>query len=204
MVTIDELAKLLPASTTLYGLHDSGNYVNISPRDPSQDSFMEQCEKAYELYDHPKVNDKCANEYVQDTWKCLCGQYMLPLVETPSQIIFYLYDSYQLSLNIGHNPSKWTNEDCQYAKTQFRPAMIQTFEILQNSTQHVVFAPTCYDHGILTSPTFQSINIDGLTAEEQLNLFINDNVRRNQKSSCEQVNCEGSCDSIDFGPNSFC
>ena len=83
--------------------------------------------------------------------------------------------------------------------------MIQTFEILQNSTQHIVFAPTCYDHGILTSPTFQSIiNIDGLTAEEQLNLFINENVRRNQKSSCEQVNCEGSCDTIDYGPNSFC
>ena len=101
MVTIDELAKLLPASTTLYGLHDSGNYVNISPRNPSQDSFMEQCEKAYELYDHPKVNDRCGNAHVQDTWKCLCGQYMLPLVETPSQIIFYLYDSYQLSLNIG-------------------------------------------------------------------------------------------------------
>ena len=50
----------------------------------------------------------------------------------------------------------------------------------------------------------QSINIDGLTAEEQLNLFINENVRRNQKSSCEQVNCEGSCDTIDYGPNSFC
>ena len=102
MVTIDALAKLLPASTTLYGLHDSGNYVNISPRDSSQDSFMEQCEKAYELYDHPHVNDKCADEYVQDTWKCLCGQYMLPLVETPSQIIFYLYDSYQLNHNIGN------------------------------------------------------------------------------------------------------
>ena len=82
--------------------------------------------------------------------------------------------------------------------------MIQTFETLKNCSQHVVFAPTCYAHGILTNPSFQSINIDGLNAEEQLNLFINNNVRHNEKSSCEQVNCEGSCDTINYGPNSFC
>ena len=47
MVTIDLLAKFLPNSTTLYGLHDSGNYVNVDPMVSEQDSFMEQCREFY-------------------------------------------------------------------------------------------------------------------------------------------------------------
>ena len=80
MVTIDALKKLLPESTILYGLHDSGNYVNLNPLTSYYDPFMVQCERAYSLYNEPEVNLKCQEMYPNDTWKCLCGQYMLPLV----------------------------------------------------------------------------------------------------------------------------
>ena len=85
MVTIDALRDLLPASTVLYGLHDSGNYVNLDPLTSHYDAFMLQCEKAFELYNQPEINSKCKEMYPNDPWKCLCGQYMLPLVQTPSQ-----------------------------------------------------------------------------------------------------------------------
>ena len=144
MVTIDLLVRLLPPSTKVYGLHDSGNYVDVDPYNPDQDSFMDQCQKAYELYDHPTVNEQCSNEYKGEEWKCLCGKYMLPMVQTPSQIVFYLYDSYQLHLDIGHGkqPSDWSREDCMYAKNQFQTAMIETYETLNANTKHVVFSPT--------------------------------------------------------------
>ena len=40
-------------------------------------------------------------------------QYMLPHVLTPSQVIVYLYDSYQLSQEIGLPPLLWNNQICR-------------------------------------------------------------------------------------------
>ncbi len=56
MVTIDELAGLLPESTTLRGLHDSGNYVDLQPFVSDYTSFIDQCRLAFDLYGEPSVN----------------------------------------------------------------------------------------------------------------------------------------------------
>jgi hypothetical protein len=102
ITSLDTLAKILPTSTIIRGLHDSGNYVGIPPLNPDLDaSFVLQCERAYDTFDQPGVNSQCSEKYQGQEWKCLCGQYMLPLVQTPSQIIIYQYDSYQLGKNIG-------------------------------------------------------------------------------------------------------
>ena len=84
--------------------------------------------------------------------------------------------------------------------------MIETYDTLSLNTKHVVFAPTCYDHGIQTSKKFQTINVEGISAEMQLTTFIESNgeIRLDQKSTCEQVNCEPSCPKIEFGPNTLC
>ena len=94
--------KLLHPSTDLRGLHDSGAYQDIDVYPGKHyTSFGEQCRRAYEYYNKPEINDKCSEAYPDELWKCLCGEYMLPLVETPSQIQFFQYDSYQLSNELG-------------------------------------------------------------------------------------------------------
>ena len=72
-------------------------------------------------------------------------------VETPSQVIIHQYDSYQLSQNIASPPRLWTYDACKYANFQFRPLMKETIGQLMFTNQHVVFAPACYDHGLVQS-----------------------------------------------------
>ena len=57
-----------------------------------------------------------------------------------------------------------------------------------------------YDHGIMAQDTFQTVNIDGIFAESQLKDYINSGglTKQNKRSNCNQVNCEESCESIDW------
>ena len=89
-------------STDLRGLHDSGAYQDI-PVYPGvdYDAFGEQCRRAYDYYHQPEITDRCRKIYPDELWKCLCGEYMLPLVETPSQVHIFQYDSWQLRHALG-------------------------------------------------------------------------------------------------------
>ena len=40
--------------------------------------------------------------------------------------------------------------------------MEETVADIVSNPQHVVFAPACYDHGIMTSTKFQSIKVEQL------------------------------------------
>ena len=83
-VLVDQLAPLLHPSTRLLGLHDSGAYQDIPPLAPGYTSFGEQCRLAYQQY-QPPVSPRCGAVYPAELWRCLCGQYALPLLQTPSQ-----------------------------------------------------------------------------------------------------------------------
>ena len=127
-------------------------------------------------------------------------------VETPSQVIIHQYDSYQLSQNIASPPRLWTYDACKYANFQFRPLMKETIGQLMFTNQHVVFAPACYAHGLVQSKSFYDIKINGMSAWDQLEIFINSQGadREHLVSNCEQVNCQETCKEIETGPNTFC
>lgn len=206
MVTIDFLAELLHPSTTLRGLHDSGNYVDIPSFDPNNDAFGVQCFRAYSMYNNPPVPENCAVEFPGEEWRCLCGEFMLPLVKTPSQVVIYQYDSYQLEKNTGVEPKNWTEEICRYVEIEFLPRMLSTIDSLASVTSpHVVFAPACYFHGINTEPLWNQISIDGITAQEQLVDWLFDNHEKvSAISDCSGVNCQETCPAIELGPSSRC
>lgn len=111
MVLVDHLHDLLHPSAHIYGLHDSGAYQDIPPYDPSYTPFGEQCSEAYSRY-QPPISAACADQY-PGLWQCVCGEYMLPRLETPSQVVIYTYDSYQLSNDLGTSPAHWTFEMCR-------------------------------------------------------------------------------------------
>ena len=127
-------------------------------------------------------------------------------VETPSQVIIHQYDSYQLSQNIASPPRLWTYDACKYANSQFRPLMKETIGQLMFTNKHVVFAPACYDHGLVQSKSFYDIKINGISAWDQLEIFMNSQGtdREHLVSNCEQVNCQETCKEIETGPNTFC
>ena len=111
MVLVDHLHDLLHPSSRVYGLHDSGAYQDIPPYDPGYTPFGDQCLHAYSRY-QPPISPTCAHTY-PDQWQCVCGEYMLPRLETPSQVVIYTYDSYQLSNDLGTSPAHWTFEMCR-------------------------------------------------------------------------------------------
>ena len=88
--------------------------------------------------------------FTRFSFDCLCLNLIFQ-VETPSQVIIHQYDSYQLSQNIASPPRLWTYDACKYANSQFRPLMKETIGQLMFTNQHVVFAPACYDHGLVQS-----------------------------------------------------
>jgi len=184
------------------GVHDSGAYQDIETYDESYTAFGEQCRLAYNMY-APPISKTCADAYSGEIWKCTCGEYMLPRIETPSQIIFYLYDSYQLGNAIGHAPKDWTTDMCRYANGEFLSGMRATARAINEASHLTVFAPACYRHGILTSSSFQEIKIDGLSAEDNLLSFIN-GIKVDAWSTCEGVNCQETCPTIQTGAQSFC
>ena len=95
--------KTLHRSTDLRGLHDGAAFQDI-PVYPGVNyvPFGEQFRRAYDYYHQPEVSDLCRETYGEDElWKCLCGEYMLPLVETPSQMIMFQYEKYQLGNELG-------------------------------------------------------------------------------------------------------
>jgi len=205
MVLIDHLQELLHPSTRVFGVHDSGAYQDIPPYDTSYYPFGDQCRDAYNIY-QPPISDLCQSTWPQaeDTWKCVCGEYMLPRVMTPSQIIFYLYDSYQLSNDLGTSPKFWTKEMCSYTEDLFRPGMETTVLEIIEAEKHVVFAPACYRHGIMTNDLWTNVSVSGVTAQSQLLGLISGNGSQDVVSTCQGVNCQDTCPELEIGENSYC
>merc|ERR1711973_128332 len=214
MVTIDALRSLLHPSNNLIGLHDSGDYVEIDPLNKKLDPFMDQCLKAYQFYNYPDVNDQCSSAYPDEKWKCLCGQYMLPLVDVPSQVIVHQFDSFQLGNDIGHSPKFWSRDDCHYANDEFRPRINNSVHEISKVSggKHAIFSPACYHHCLVESSVWEDIQIptgDGTTVTgwSQMRDFLNEyssNKGLSAVSNCFGVNCETTCPSIETGPNSYC
>jgi len=204
MVLVDFIHELVHKSSAVYGLHDSGAYQDIAPFDPGYYPFGKQCHNAYQMYT-PPISVECNAIYGEDSlYKCVCGEYMLPNVMTPSQVIIHQYDSYQLSQNIGHAPKDWTYDECMYAEDPYRLGMRITVDAIEQNVKHVVFAPACYLHGLMTQKVFQNIKVDGISAQDQLISWLEDGERRRAVSYCEGVNCQPSCPEIEIGPQSWC
>ncbi len=105
----------------------------------------------------------------------------------------------------GVQPQDWTKEMCQYANDKFRPLMKATIETLNgNDSRHIVFGAACYDHGILDISEFHKVNVNGVSAQDQLLAWLESGQRLEAISTCSGVNCQETCREVSTGPNSFC
>jgi len=204
MVLVDFIQELVHESSTIYGLHDSGAYQDIEPHISGYYPFGSQCHDAYHMFS-PPISAQCSAVHGPDNlYKCVCGEYMLPHVMTPSQVIIHQYDLYQLIMDIGHEPQFWTEDMCRYAEDPFRVGMLSTVEDIWENENHIVFAPACYEHGLLIGERFQNIKVGGVSAQEQLLAWLEDQTRLRAVSTCGGVNCQATCPSIETGAHTFC
>ena len=64
-----------------------------------------------------------------------------------------------------------------------------------------MFGPACYHHGMLTSSQYWSqvtVNGGSLTAQSQLLAWLDDSEILDGVSTCDGVNCEDGCPSVDI------
>jgi len=201
MVLVDFLQELLHPSTEVRGLHDSGAYQDILPYDSNYYPFGDQCHDAYQMF-QPPLSPECLVAQESEPHRCICGEYLLPLVLTPSMVIIHQDDSYQLKNDIGVNPTFWTEEMCHYAESPFRSGMVATLEAVWDRG-HVVFGAACYMHGLLTGPDWQTLEVEGVTAESVLLSWLGGE-RVHAVSSCRGVNCQPGCPRLTPGQHTYC
>ena len=49
---------------------------------------------------HMTTSPECAQLYPGEKWKCIVGQYRMPLIKTPYLLLADQYDSYQLGMHM--------------------------------------------------------------------------------------------------------
>ena len=66
---------------------------------------------------------------------------------------------------------------CQYAEDLFVPGMENTVESLAASDRHLVYGAACYRHGVLMSPQWRQLRLEGVSPEEQLLAWLEHDTR---------------------------
>ena len=70
-----------------------------------------------------------------------------------------------------------------------------------DDSPHIVFAPTCYQHGMLTDSKFWNevtVNGGNVTAQSQMLAWLEDSEILDGVSTCDGVNCDEACPPVDI------
>lgn len=98
MVLLDEVADSLP-KVLVRGFLDSPFYIDIESYSSKFAGFPVQHYNVLNNFNaFSVVSAECNKKYpMTEAWKCLFGQYRMPLVKTPNLMIASQFDSWQLS-----------------------------------------------------------------------------------------------------------
>ena len=103
MVLLDEVSETLSASSVeVVGFLDSPMIMDVAPLNDSFSGFAYEHQQVYAVANAASVVPAdCAALYGRGLeWRCLMGQYRLPLVRASLATVAFQFDSYQLDYNI--------------------------------------------------------------------------------------------------------
>ncbi|CAD8194030.1 unnamed protein product [Paramecium pentaurelia] len=145
---VDYIRSKLPASVVVYGIPDSGIFIDMEAIDGTNNP-RQSLDLLIELVNSEK-------------WKCYYAQYLLEYIKTPLFIVQSLYDYYSLS--------QMFKVDCanNYNLTQCTQDELDFSQILYSKTYDVItkrkssfqetggFAPSCIEHCFLLTSGYNS------------------------------------------------
>lgn len=210
MVNLDYLpTEIIPDNIQLksiFGILDSGLYINIQPYTPSYTSLGKQTESVYSYMNCTQrvSNSKCGDYYTSndDKWKCLFGQYKMPLLNVSHIINAAQYDSYQLSVNEGsQNVATYTNAQKEYAENPFRSTMRDV--VLSTNISSNILSTSCYHHCVTEEMEFWNITTDGVSLSDVIRNYMNnmendgDNFVNKYVGNCTNgIDCGQGCNPV--------
>ena len=168
MVNLDYIPTILKDlkinidKKNIIGILDSPLWIDIPPINNSIVPVAVQTQKVYKFANvSGRVNGcKCGeiyNDKNNDGWKCLFGEFKLPLLELPHVINAAQYDAWQLGWD-EDNIQPWTynNKQIEYADNPFRLNMRNV--ILNNITNNIL-STSCFHHCVTEEMEYWNITI---------------------------------------------
>ena len=91
MTHLDTITSIVPSTVKVRGFLDSPLWLDYPSFNSSFGGFPLETQKAYEYYgltpSSAVVGAECAAKYQGEEWKCLFGQYRMPLLKTPYLLV---------------------------------------------------------------------------------------------------------------------
>ena len=153
LFNLEYLPDMLPVGVSVYGLIDSALWVDMEPAAAGAVSFRAQTQGVLDMANASgRLGAECARRYgaAADRWKCLFGEYRLPLVRGPVLLSASQYDSFQLLSNLGMGPP-YIGGQLAFAEL-FRRRTAALMQDLNGTA--AVFGPACYGHCITEGSLF--------------------------------------------------
>jgi hypothetical protein len=179
------------------GLLDSAFWIDMQPLDNAAMPFATQVQDAWALFNASApgvVGASCAAAYSGDNaWKCLMGQYAFQYIDEPFFQHSYQYDLFQLSEDVGHEPS--TPTELAYAE-KFRNitrTAAETDVILPAKKDTGGLYPACYHHCNTMGSTFSTAHTNGKTLEESVVDWWFNGVQTFSMENCRGFKCGTEC-----------
>ena len=155
------------------GFLDSAMWVDMSPANGSAFLGFANITRAVHAFAQPHMGE-CASVYAgTEAWKCIFGQYRLPLLHTPYVAVGSQHDSYQLGNNLGA-VSPATAVGRQFL-TQFATRVESLADWMASSHGRIVYSSRCHRHATSEGPLFTACGCLQVSMQQALDqLWLND------------------------------
>jgi len=177
MVLIDELvANHLPKGANVVGFLDSPYYIDIKPFSANFVGFPYQEQQKLKHYNVKKVlSEECKNKYPGDeNWKCLFGQFRIPLLKTPYFMVASQYDAYQLYYNVNKFPPYKDNATLDYVNNFGNMTQNLLLGLAAMGKEGIsYYSWTCFNHDVSESLGFVYYSVSsGVNQRDALEEYL--------------------------------
>ena len=175
MTHLDALAETLAADgVEVRGMLDSSLWVDVQPTSSTAlgGSLLDQAQLVYEFANTTGVlSPECAAQYPNAPWKCMFGQYRMPLLRTPYFLSQSQFDDFQVDYDCS---STSATDEAGKVTTTVTPAEVPCVNNFQATMRSVlqqlpapgqassgIFASTCSLHCVTNGPDWWTIQVGG-------------------------------------------
>jgi hypothetical protein len=199
MNNLDAVAAQVPASMQVQGLLDAASLVDVRPAGwafsndviPLQ-TLMAELVAAIT----PVFAPTCAARHNgAGAWKCLLGQYRMPLLETPFFANIPQIDDFELMYD-SDNLAPITPAQLTFVGT-FQTAVLALIAALPTGTG--IFSPTCLVHCLSGQPSYQALKVNNVSMSEALDAWYFSGANVQVISACSGWACTAVCGATKSG-----
>lgn len=168
----DKVSQDLMKKSKVMAIDDSGYFQYSVPLRAHNCTDAGSCTEAQGMiqgatYWNAQMNPSCLRAFPNHPWYCLMGPTVLPHLITKTFVFNYLFDAAQFGHDGLGKPSTPTEETYALQSARNLTSLL--------SMHPYFFLPACYYHGILQTPQWNSIAVQGVFLTDAIARFLSGN-----------------------------